>query len=114
LFFSPDWTRANPAAVAAFFRVQASAAVKSRHFRASRLHDAWDVLASIQAPTLIIHGSEDALAPVANALMMAERIPNSQLIQVDGGRHGLHLDEARVQTWIEDFLSLAVPAGAAH
>ena len=43
--------------------------------------------------------------------MMAERIPDSQLIQVDGGRHGLHLDDARVQTWIEDFLSLAPPAG---
>lgn len=114
LFFSPAWARANPAAASAFFRVQASAAVKSRHFRASRLHDAWDVLASIQAPALIIHGSEDALAPVANAVMMADRIPNSQLIQVDGGRHGLHLDDSRVQTWIEDFLSLAVPAGAAH
>jgi hypothetical protein len=45
---------------------------------------------------------------------MAERIPDSQLIQADGGLHGLHLDDARVQTWIEDFLSLAVPAGAAH
>ncbi|RAM39107.1 alpha/beta hydrolase [Arthrobacter globiformis] len=114
LFFSPAWARENPAAVAAFFRVQASATVKSRHFRASRLHDAWDVLPSIQAPALIIHGNEDALSPVANAVMMAERIPDSRLIQVDGGRHGLHLDDARVQTWIEDFLALAVPAGAAH
>jgi pimeloyl-ACP methyl ester carboxylesterase len=43
--------------------------------------------------------------------MMAERIPDSQLIQVDGGRHGVHLDDARVQTWIEDFLSLAPAAG---
>jgi hypothetical protein len=31
--------------------------------------------------------------------MMAERIPDPQL------------DDARVQTWIEDFLSLALPAG---
>ena len=114
LFFSPDFAEQNPAVVAAFFRIQASAAVKSRHFRASRLHDAWDVLSSIQAPTLVIHGSDDALAPVANAVEMAGRIPDAQLIRVDGGRHGLHLEDARMQTWIEDFLSLSVPAGAAH
>ncbi|MFC9334423.1 alpha/beta fold hydrolase [Arthrobacter sp. NPDC057009] len=106
LFVSPAFVEQNPGVVAAFFRVQASAAVKSRHFRASRLHDAWDVLAQIQAPVLIIHGSEDALAPAANAVAMAERIPGAQLIKVDGGRHGLHLDDGRVQTWIEDFLSL--------
>jgi pimeloyl-ACP methyl ester carboxylesterase len=114
LFFSPGFVEQNPAVVAAFFRVQASAAVKSRHFRASRLHDAWDVLSSIQAPALVIHGSEDALAPVASAVEMAGRIPDAQLIRVDGGRHGLHLEDARMQTWIEDFLSLAVPAGAAR
>lgn len=106
LFFSPEFVAQNPAVVASFFRVQACAAVKSMHFRASRLHDAWDVLPQIQAPALIIHGSGDALAPVANAVAMAERIPDAQLIQADGGRHGLHLDDARVQTWIEDFLSL--------
>lgn len=106
LFFSPDFAEQNPAVVAAFFRVQASAAVKSRHFRASRLHDAWDVLFSIQAPTLVIHGSDDALAPVDNAVEMAGRIADAQLIPVDGGRHGLHLEDARMQTWIEDFIAL--------
>ena len=38
-----------------------------------------DVLSTIRAKTLIIHGDHDDLAPIANALVMYENIPNSYL-----------------------------------
>ena len=59
-----------------------------RHLRVSGRHDAWDGLPAIQAPTLVLHGSEDRMAPVENAALLAARIPGAQVSITDGGRHG--------------------------
>ena len=47
-----------------------------------------DRLANITQPTLVIVGDQDLLAPVANSVMMAQRIPNSQLVVMEGTGHG--------------------------
>jgi acetyl esterase/lipase len=47
-----------------------------------------DRLANITQPTLVIAGDQDLLAPVANSVMMAQRIPNSQLVIIEGTGHG--------------------------
>jgi pimeloyl-ACP methyl ester carboxylesterase len=57
------------------------------HAQASTNHDAWDLLPTITAPTLVIHGSKDRVTPVENAYALAERIPNAELYIVKGGRH---------------------------
>lgn len=44
-------------------------------------------LERIQAPTLIIHGSADALAPLAGATFLAQRIPGARLLVAQGGGH---------------------------
>jgi pimeloyl-ACP methyl ester carboxylesterase len=58
------------------------------HLRASNRHDAWDVLPRIEAPTLVLHGTDDRMVPAANAPLLAERIPNADLWLHAGGRHG--------------------------
>jgi pimeloyl-ACP methyl ester carboxylesterase len=50
-----------------------------------------DRLASIKQPTLVIVGDQDLLAPAANSVMMAQRIPNSWLVIIEGTGHGAML-----------------------
>jgi pimeloyl-ACP methyl ester carboxylesterase len=46
-----------------------------------------DILSTIRAKTLIIHGDNDQLAPISNVLGMYENIPNSNLWIVPNGGH---------------------------
>ncbi|WP_426300836.1 alpha/beta fold hydrolase [Arthrobacter sp. R-11] len=114
LFFDPAWSREHPDAVRAFFGTPASAWAKARHFQASRTHDAWDSLGAIQAPTLILHGTEDALTPLADAVLLHRGIRRSTLVKVPGARHGLHLDRPETVTWIRQFIAAkGAPRGEA-
>lgn len=44
----------------------------------------------IEAPTLIIHGTEDRVLPFAHALDMQQTIPDSKLLSIQGGGHEIH------------------------
>ena len=70
---------------------RAARPIDARAFKAqraaSRGHDAWDRLPSITAPTLVVHGSEDVVMPLANAQALAERIPRARLTVFDGAGH---------------------------
>jgi pimeloyl-ACP methyl ester carboxylesterase len=61
---------------------------KKLHLFASAEHDAWDVLPSITAPTLVVHGTDDIFNPTANAPLITERIPNARMHLIEGARHG--------------------------
>jgi pimeloyl-ACP methyl ester carboxylesterase len=76
------------------------------HLRASNRHDAWDVLPLIEAPTLVLHGTDDLMVPSANAPLLTGRIPGAVMHLHEGGRHGF-FDEfaADVVPVIDDFLS---------
>lgn len=43
--------------------------------------------AKITAPTLIIHGTDDAVVPYQYAVQASQTIPNAELITVEGGEH---------------------------
>ncbi|MFK0002390.1 alpha/beta fold hydrolase [Paenarthrobacter sp. NPDC090520] len=105
LFFDAAWAADHPEAVRTFFTSRASAWAKARHFKASRDHDAWSELGSIQAPTLILHGTEDPLTPLANAVLLRKHIPGSVLVRVPGAGHGLHLDHPGTIDWIREFIA---------
>ena len=104
LFFDADWAAAHSEAVRTFFTSRASQQAKRRHFRASKEHDARNLLDTITAPTLILHGTEDPLTPLDNALVLHENIPRSTLVKVAGARHGLHLDHPETLDWIRRFI----------
>ncbi|GAA4152104.1 alpha/beta fold hydrolase [Leifsonia shinshuensis] len=105
LFFDADWAAAHPQAVTGFFDRVASREALRGHFAASRDHDARAALGRIRAETLVIHGREDALTPVAHARLLADGIPRARLLELDA-RHGLHLDTPEVLAAVRAFLAL--------
>jgi 3-oxoadipate enol-lactonase len=52
---------------------------------AAALHNAHRRLARLTVPTLVVHGLEDRVVPVANAEILAERIPGAELRLLDAG-----------------------------
>jgi pimeloyl-ACP methyl ester carboxylesterase len=64
------------------------------------------LLPTIQAPTLVIHGSEDQLNPTANASLLAARIPHAELYLVKGGRHSYFIEfREEASRVVNDFLA---------
>jgi pimeloyl-ACP methyl ester carboxylesterase len=51
-----------------------------RQLAACLTFDFYDRLAQIQAPTLVINGEDDTLIPSENSRIMAERIPDAELV----------------------------------
>ncbi|MBU0681778.1 MAG: alpha/beta hydrolase [Proteobacteria bacterium] len=56
-------------------------------------------LSTINVPTLIVWGSEDAISPLANGHLLAERIPNASLVLVQGAPHPCYLDQPDIWHW---------------
>ena len=71
---------------------------------AGALHDCSDWLDRITAPTLVVHGSEDRMIPVENGRLIAERIPNAELLELEGTGHLYPTEEPAVDQRIAKFL----------
>ncbi|HEY4408386.1 MAG TPA: alpha/beta fold hydrolase [Acidimicrobiia bacterium] len=67
-------------------------------------HDAYDRLYQVVAPTLVVHGEQDVVVPPANAIVLAERIPDAQLRLWPGAGHMYIIDEPRADRDIARFL----------
>jgi pimeloyl-ACP methyl ester carboxylesterase len=46
-------------------------------------------LSSIAVPSLVIHGTADAMFPLAHGRALADEIPNARLLTLEGAGHGL-------------------------
>ena len=80
-------------------------AARRGHLRVSGRHDAWDRLPEVAAPVLVLHGSEDLMAPVRNGELLASRLPDGVLHVVEGGRHGFFEEFAdEVEPLVRAFL----------
>lgn len=51
------------------------------------VHDTLGRLATVTTPTLVVHGDEDLMLPVANGRMIAEAIPGARLEVLEGAGH---------------------------
>ena len=82
---------ADPANLEPFKRIAvqlpASLDVLLAQFQAVGGHDTSARLARVAAPTLVIHGSEDRILPVANAHAIAALVPRARLEILDGVGH---------------------------
>lgn len=94
LMYTPEYSATAPGPFNTLGDPSMPAHAKRRHLHASNKHDAWDALPDIGAPTLIVHGTEDLFNPVANAPLLAERIPGARLHVIPGARHA-YFDEFR-------------------
>jgi pimeloyl-ACP methyl ester carboxylesterase len=93
---SPDGQRRDPALVEQVRSVLQGPVMSSARQAAIRTHDCTERLAEIAAPTLVINGTDDPLVPVATAELIAKRIPGAALKLIEGGRHGLTLEQRDV------------------
>jgi 3-oxoadipate enol-lactonase len=59
----------------------------------------------IQAPTLVVHGDEDLIVPVANGRMLASRLSNARYVELPGVGHNLQLEvPERLNALVLEFL----------
>jgi pimeloyl-ACP methyl ester carboxylesterase len=58
--------------------------------------DRFAMLSKIQHPTLIVHGNKDVVVVPINAFLLAERLPNAQLIMYPDCSHGAQSQHAEV------------------
>jgi 3-oxoadipate enol-lactonase len=75
-------------------------------FDATTRFDCTSRLPDIKAPTLIVHGTSDRIAPLATAEQVHALVPNSRLVRIDGGHLAPLLTEhQRVVAEISTFLA---------
>jgi class 3 adenylate cyclase/predicted esterase len=74
--------------------------------RAAASFDARSALPFVQAPTLVVHCSDDPIIPIAAGRALASRIPGSTFVELDGAFHGSARPEDmdRYCDVIEEFL----------
>lgn len=68
-------------------------------------HSTLDRLHLIEAPTLVITGTEDRIVPPRSSDEIAGRIPNARLVKVEGGSHAFFMEmRGRFNREVLDFL----------
>ncbi len=75
----------------------------AKQLEARRHHDTWDRLPGLQVPTLVAAGRHDGIAPLANAVALAARIPGAGLQVFEGG-HVFFLEDRTAWPAMIDFL----------
>lgn len=85
--FIPGATAEERALFARYQRQVASAETAAEELGRVYTHDARDVLASIQAPTLVLHRLEDRAIPMSLGRDLAEQVPSARLVELDGVDH---------------------------
>ncbi|WP_028884994.1 alpha/beta fold hydrolase [Teredinibacter turnerae] len=96
LMVSPGWYDSNPE-FQQLWQYQAEnrppAYAQRLHFVASECHDCWHELSSVTTPTLIVHGNDDTINVPANARLLAEQIPEAEVVFIPEGRHYIFLEK---------------------
>ena len=87
MMYSPEWLSTHPGPYTVLGDPSMPPHAQRGHLMASNRHNAWDLLPLITAPTLILHGADDVLNPVANAPLLAKRIPDATMTILPGARH---------------------------
>lgn len=69
-------------------------------------HDAWDRLAQLDLPTLVLHGTADRVVDPRNAGLLAERVAGTRVeLLADRGHLFFWEDPTRVADLVTDFLT---------
>jgi 3-oxoadipate enol-lactonase len=71
---------------------------------AAALHNCYRPLKRVQVPTLVVHGREDRVVPVANAEILADRIPGAELRVLEDSGHLYPTEQPEVEADIARFL----------
>jgi proline iminopeptidase len=75
----------------------------------------WEQVATLAAPVLIVHGTQDRNAPYGGGVGWASHLPNGRLLTIRGAAHMAWLDAPQVLfPAVETFLSGQLPPDAVH
>lgn len=85
--FLPEATEAQARAWTEMQRLSATPEVAARLREAIDRLDVSRLLARVRTPTLILHSARDVVAPLAEARLMAARIPEAELVLLDSANH---------------------------
>src|SRR5215213_9538346 len=113
IMFPPQWLEEHPEILNSVIqlapvRSATPEIIQQQGFASGTWKGSCDRLANITQPTLLIVGDQDLLIPAANSIMMAQRIPNSQLVIIEGTGHGAMLQVPNEFTaYIQSFLQTA-------
>jgi class 3 adenylate cyclase len=77
-----NWGEADISSVVNYFRWSASPGTLDALARMNREIDIRHVLPAIRVPTLLLHGTEDQIVPMAAARWLADRIPGARLVSI--------------------------------
>jgi pimeloyl-ACP methyl ester carboxylesterase len=88
-----------------YLRLGASPAAAEALFRMNRDIDIRHVLPAIKVPTLLLHRRGDRAVPVGASRYMADRIPGSKYVEVDGEDHLTFTGADAMVDEIEEFLT---------
>jgi pimeloyl-ACP methyl ester carboxylesterase/DNA-binding CsgD family transcriptional regulator len=64
-------------------------AIAARLLAARAEMDVTDLLGRVRAPTLVIHGREDNIVPIAEGRLLASAIPGAEFVQLESRNHVL-------------------------
>jgi 3-oxoadipate enol-lactonase len=96
LMVTPAWLARHPGgADAVLGDPTMTQAARRGHRIASARHDASAALGRIAAPTLVLHGTDDAFCPVGNAGLLVAGISGAALRLFVGARHAYFLEQRR-------------------
>jgi pimeloyl-ACP methyl ester carboxylesterase len=112
IMFPPEWLQEHPEVLnTTVIQLAPSISatpeiIQQQGLASATWKGACDRLSSIMQPTLVIAGDQDLLAPAVNSIMMAQRIPNSWLVIIQGTGHGMMFQvpmefSAILQTFLE-------------
>ena len=111
IMFPPEWLKQHPEILNNVIELAPSRSatpeiIQQQGLASGTWKGSCDRLANITQPTLLIVGDQDLLIPAANSIMMAQRIPNSWLVMIQGTGHGMMLQvpnefSAIIQTFLE-------------
>ncbi len=79
---------------------------------AASLHNCYRRLNRIKSPTLVVHGAEDRIIPLANAQMTAEQLPGAQLKILPDAGHLYPTEDPTVDEAIGAFFAAHARGGA--
>ena len=72
-----------------------------------------DLWPRMRQPLLFVHGTDDAVTPLANTLELVSHLPHAELVVLEGSGHAPHLrDPVRFNLLLRGFLERNDPHGA--
>jgi 3-oxoadipate enol-lactonase len=96
LLTGPGFAAAHAALIDEFAALRERKSTRAKVFQAQFMaimkSDRSERVRALGMPTLVVHGLDDQLVPVENGRMLAQRIPNAQLVLFEACGHFPHLE----------------------